>query len=55
MAITALHLALVALGISKDDGYISNRNGAYGPFAIYVGAKPVFLNQNLKRGISIRH
>jgi len=42
---TALHLALVALGISKDDEVIiSNHNGAYGPFAIeYVGAKPVFI------------
>ncbi|MDG2287911.1 MAG: DegT/DnrJ/EryC1/StrS family aminotransferase [Candidatus Marinimicrobia bacterium] len=40
----ALHLALVALGIDKDDEVIvSNHNGAYGPFAIeYVGAKPVF-------------
>jgi perosamine synthetase len=41
----ALHLALVALEIAKDDEVIiSNHNGAYGPFAIeYVGAKPVFV------------
>jgi perosamine synthetase len=41
----ALHLALVALGIQKDDEVIvSNHNGVYGPFAIeYVGAKPVFI------------
>ena len=41
----ALHLALVTLGITKDDEVIvSNHNGAYGPFAIeYVGAKPVFV------------
>ena len=41
----ALHLALVALGIKKDDEVIvSNHNGAYGPFAIeYVGAKPIFI------------
>ena len=47
---TALHLALVALGISKDDEVIiSNHNGAYGPFAIeYVGAKPVFVESKSK-------
>ena len=41
----ALHLALVALGVQKDDEVIvSNHNGVYGPFAIeYVGAKPIFI------------